>query len=85
MGDFTQQLKNLITQEVPLPFWTSLQLNRLGITNNKKGSQVDDSENAFGISDRIFQQISHGFIMRQKVMDEIVAPRSLLLESSRRL
>ncbi len=71
MGHFIGKVKTLITTEVPTSLWTSLQLNRQGITNNKRANQVDDSENAFGVSDRIYQQVSHAFLLRPKLMDEI--------------
>lgn len=72
MGHFIQDVKSFITNEIHIPFWTSLQLNRLGITNNKNSSQVDDSENSFSISDRIQHQASHAFILRYKTFDEIM-------------
>ncbi|NJO61252.1 MAG: hypothetical protein HC836_24265 [Richelia sp. RM2_1_2] len=71
MGLFMQELKTLITRECLLPVWTSLQLNRYGIVNNKKSSEIDDSENSFSISDKIVQQSTHSFILRKKTADEI--------------
>jgi replicative DNA helicase len=73
MGHFIQKIKSLITREIPCPFWTSLQLNRSGITTNKKNDQIDDSENSFSISDRIVQQASHAFILRHKTLEELAA------------
>ena len=72
MGHFIQDIKTLITTEVPAPLWTSLQLNRQGITTGKRASQIDDSENAFSISDRIAWQVSHAFLLRNKTPDELV-------------
>ncbi len=66
MGHFTQDIKTFITDEIPMSFWTSLQLNRTGITGNKSSGELDDTENSFGVSDRIVQQISHGFLLRFK-------------------
>jgi replicative DNA helicase len=71
MGHFIQGLKSLITNEIPARVWTSLQLNRSGIVNNKTSQEVDDSENSFSMSDRIIQQTTHSFLMRPKLMDEI--------------
>lgn len=71
VGQFIGDLKSLIQNELNIPLWTSLQLNRSGTTNNKTSDQLDDSENSFGISDRIIQQASHAFILRNKTMDEI--------------
>ncbi len=71
MGHFIQDIKSFIKGELQIPFWASLQLNRSGITTNKKAADIDDSENTFGISDRIQQQSSHAFIFRSKVLEEI--------------
>ena len=71
MGHFLQDVKSFIVNELPIPFWGAIQLNRAGITTNKSADQVDDSENAIGLSDRITQQSSHAFILRFKTMDEM--------------
>lgn len=72
MGHFIQKIKTLITKEIPhMPFWTSLQLNKSGITGNKKSSEIDDTENTFSISDRIVQQTTHAAIMRWKTPEEL--------------
>lgn len=71
MGHFLQDIKSFIVNELPIPFMGAIQLNRSGITTNKTSDQVDDSENAIGMSDRITQQSSHAFILRFKTMDEI--------------
>ncbi|MEK6952203.1 MAG: LAGLIDADG family homing endonuclease, partial [Nanoarchaeota archaeon] len=71
MGHFMQDIKSFINNELPIPFWGAIQLNRSGITTNKSSDQVDDSENSIGLSDRITQQSSHSFILRFKTMDEI--------------
>lgn len=71
MGSFIGDIKTFITDEIPLPFWTSLQLNRSGITTNKKLSELQDNEGAFSISDRILQQSSHSFLLRWKVNEEL--------------
>jgi replicative DNA helicase len=70
MGHFIQDIKTFITDEIPIPFWSSLQLNRSGITGNKSASEIDDTENTFGVSDRITQQTSHSFLLRHKTPTE---------------
>lgn len=76
IGHFFQDIKSFITNEDPLSFWTSLQVNRSGITTNKHSSQIDDSENSFSMSDRIIQQCSHGILVRRKTNDELVEERN---------
>ena len=71
MGEFIQDIKSFINGEVRVPFWTSLQLNRSGIITNKRRDEVSDHEGTFGISDRILQQASHGFLLRHKLNEEI--------------
>ena len=71
-GTFIDKLKALITTTCPTSVWVPLQLNRVGITTNKKASQIDDSENAMSVSDRIVQRVSHGFIFRRKTPEELV-------------
>lgn len=83
MGHFIQDIKSFINNEINVPFWASLQLNRSGITTNKGAAQVDDSENSFSISDRILQQCSHAFIMRSKLNDEIAEEGGLKFGNSK--
>lgn len=72
MGHFIQDYKSLVNNEIPqIRGWFSLQVNRTGITNNKNSTQVDSSENSFGISDRIQQQSTSSFLVREKTFDEI--------------
>ena len=71
LGDFVNDIKNFIQNEVNIPFWTSLQLNRSGITTNKKKLEIQDNEGTFGMSDRILQQASHAFLLRHKLLEEI--------------
>ena len=75
MGYFVQKLKTLITSPngVPVPIWTSLQLNKGGIVGNKSMAMIDDTENTFSISDRIIQQVSHAFLFRKKSLEELHA------------
>lgn len=71
MGMFLKDIKNLYKNELANSFWTSIQLNRSGITNNKTAATIDDSENTFGVSDRVTQQSTHSILMRPKLMEEI--------------
>lgn len=71
MGKFIQDTKSFLKGEVNTSLWTALQLNRAGVTNGRNSSQLDDSENAFGMSDRILQQTSHSLLLRNKVHDEL--------------
>jgi hypothetical protein len=71
MGHFMDDIKNLIQNEIHVPFWCSVQTNRAGITNNKGINDIDDSENVISMSDRIGHYASFTFLMRKKVMDEI--------------
>jgi replicative DNA helicase len=69
MGHFIQDVKSFITGEIETNLFTSIQLNKFGITNNKSSANVDDSENSVSMSDRITQQSSHTFILRRKTND----------------
>lgn len=71
MGYFMQKIKRLIQNVVPAALWTSLQVNRLGITGNKGADDIDDTENVFGLSDRIIQQATHGALLRRMTTDEL--------------
>ena len=72
MGKWIMDYKSLVNNELPqIRGWFSLQVNRLGITNNKSTKDVDDSENTFTMSDRIMQQATSAFLIRQKLHDEI--------------
>ena len=71
MANFAKDLKTLINNEIPIPAWMSIQMNRLGITTNKKSNQVDDSENSLQV-DRVLFNASLGFLLRMKTNDELV-------------
>lgn len=71
MSQFAKDLKTLINHEIPIPAWMSIQMNRLGITNNKKAAQVDDSENSMQV-DRVLHNASLGFLLRMKTTDELL-------------
>lgn len=71
LGLFTQQLKSLVEGELNATGWIGLQLNKLGITNNKKAAEIVDNEEAFSLSDKILQQSTHSLLVRNKVNEEI--------------
>lgn len=50
---------------------TSVQSNRLGITNNRQPNAVVDDESVVSLSDGITQFCSHLFLLRRKLADEI--------------
>jgi len=50
---------------------TSVQSNRLGITNNRAAGTIVDDESVVSLSDGITQFCSHLFLLRRKVADEI--------------
>lgn len=71
IGFYVADTKSLITEEIPGSMWTSVQNNRMGIVNGKKESEINDSEEAFSMSDRILQQSTHSFSMRPKIAEEM--------------
>ena len=50
---------------------TAVQSNRLGITTNRAAASIVDDESIMSLSDNIIHFISHGFILRKKVMEEL--------------
>ena len=50
---------------------TSVQSNRLGITNNRGADAIVDDESVVSLSDGITQFCSHLFLLRRKVAEEI--------------
>jgi len=50
---------------------TSVQSNRLGITNNRNSENVVDDESIVSLSDQITQFSSHLFSLRKKTLDEL--------------
>jgi len=77
IGYYVEDVKNLITNEIPASFWTSVQNNRTGSYQGKKAGDIVDSEDQMGLSDRIIQQSDWGFILRFKVPEEIAAEKGL--------
>ena len=74
MVDKFKQLiqKELCFSEGPtVSMLTSVQSNRLGITNNRSSDNIVDDESVVSLSDQITQFCSHLFLLRKKTMDEI--------------
>ena len=66
--------KEIVFENAPqIALLTSVQANRLGISQNKNSSEVDDSEASVGLSDMIGQIATHLFILRKKTTDEVIA------------
>ncbi len=77
MGFYVGDQKTLITDEIIASLWTSVQNNRMGVTNGKKESEINESDEIFSLSDRILQQSTHSFAMRPKVTEELAREKSL--------
>lgn len=77
VGRMVDKFKQLIQKELcfsegpVVSMLTSVQSNRLGITNNRTSDNVVDDESIVSLSDQITQFCSHLFLLRQKTMDEI--------------
>jgi len=77
VGRMVDKFKQLIQKELcfndapAVAMLTSVQSNRLGITNNRRAENVVDDESIVSLSDQITQFCSHLFLLRQKTMDEI--------------
>lgn len=77
IGDYIDKLKDLITNQITASIWTSVQLNRGGITAGKKLDDIVDSEANYALSDRIIQQSTDGFSMRFKVPEELAREKGM--------
>lgn len=77
IGYYINDVKSMITTEIPAWYWTSVQNNRTGVYQGKKAADIVDSEDQMGLSDRIIQQSDWGFILRWKVTEEIAAEGQL--------
>lgn len=77
VGYYVNDIKNLITGEIPASFWTSVQNNRTGSYQGKKAGEIVDSEDQMGLSDRIIQQSDWGFVLRFKVPEELAMEKDL--------
>lgn len=77
IGFYVGDQKTLITDEIIGSLWTSVQANRMGVTNGKKEAEINDSEETFSLSDRILQQSTHSFSLRPKVTEELAREMNL--------
>lgn len=77
VGDMVTKFKNFIAEEAcfnegpTISMLTSVQSNRLGITNNRSSDSVVDDESIVSLSDQITQFSSHLFSLRKKTLDEL--------------
>lgn len=77
VGRMVDKFKQLIQKELcfsegpTVSMLTSVQSNRLGITNNRNSDSIVDDESVVSLSDQITQFCSHLFLLRKKTMDEI--------------
>lgn len=77
VGDYVDELKGMINEDITASIWTSVQQNRGGIVSGKKVEDIVDSEGNFALSDRIIQQATDAFSMRYKVPEELGKERNL--------
>ena len=77
VGDMVTKFKNFIADEIVfedgpvIGMLTSVQSNRLGITNNRNSDAIVDDESIVSLSDQITQFSSHLFSLRKKTLDEL--------------
>ena len=77
VGEMVDKFKKCVQKEILhegnpiIPMITSVQSNRIGITNNRNSQNIVDDESIVSLSDRIIQFCSHMFILRNKTTDEI--------------
>jgi|TARA_B100001094_G_scaffold301915_1_gene328642 replicative DNA helicase len=78
VGKTLHDFKQLISRELKfdgnpcVAMVTSVQTNRLGITNNRDSDSIVEDESVIGLSDNIIQFVSHLFLLRKKTIDERV-------------
>ncbi len=71
IGNFVNDLKSLITNEIEAGAWVNVQKNRSGIYTGRGSEEMMDSDASVSLSDRIMQQATHGFTLRFKLPDEL--------------
>lgn len=78
IGNFVNDQKTLITEDIKASIWTSVQNNRSGTFGaNKKAEEINDDTDVFSLSDRIIQQSTHAFTMRFKTSDQLAKEKNL--------
>lgn len=76
LGRLMDKFKTLIHDEIKvdrkpvISMLTSVQSNKLGIVAKKTSNEMEDSENVFGLSDRLIHYASHCAILRNITNDE---------------
>jgi len=77
VGKMVNRFKQIIHRELCfdgkpcVSMMTAVQSNRLGITTNRQAAAIVDDESIMSLSDNIIQFVSHAFILRKKVMEEL--------------
>ncbi len=77
VGEMVDKLKKLVQRDVTvdgepmLSLITSVQSNRMGITQNRNSDAIVEDESIISLSDRISQFSSHVFSLRRKTLDEL--------------
>lgn len=77
IGDFVNDFKSLITDEIHASVWAGVQNNRSGIIQPGSKEEHGEHDGQMGLSDRIIQQSTHGFIMRYKTPEELGKERNM--------
>jgi hypothetical protein len=77
IGDFVNDFKTLITEEIHASVWAGVQNNRSGIAAPGQKEDHVEHDGQMGLSDRIIQQSTHGFILRYKTPEEISREKNL--------
>jgi replicative DNA helicase len=78
LGELVNRLKKFIQKEIlfegkpMISLFTSAQANRSGVVTNKSKDKIIDDESIISGADRIIHYSSHVFILRKKVMEEIL-------------
>jgi replicative DNA helicase len=78
IGKMLEAFKTFIQKEIiferepQISLFSSVQANRLGISNRPNNVEVDDTEASIGLSDMIGQIASHLFILRKKTTEEVI-------------
>lgn len=78
VGEMVEKFKHLVKTSVlydnkpMIAMMTSVQGNRIGITNNRSSDNIVEDESTVSLSDRIQQVSSHLFLLRNRTHDEIL-------------
>ena len=79
VGEMVDKFKRLIMKELVfdngpcVSMMTSVQMNRIGTSTNRRVENIVEDETVISLSDRITQFCSHMFLLRRKEPDEITA------------